>query len=119
MSAFDEVTQKVSGAEVQADIEPGASVIVNGKREDWRGKLGHFLRYLAQQLDGRLTLAVEFRTTHPVDVVRQRFCMDKGMECAADLLMVATTESAKLGKRHPNRPKQVADKKRRRRTKNE
>jgi len=109
MSGFDEIAQTVSDTVVEADIGPGASVIVNGKREDWRGKLGHFLRYLAQQLDGRLTMAVEFRTTHPVDVVRQRFCMDKGMACAADLLMVATTESAKFGRRHPNRPKQVAE----------
>lgn len=85
------------------DVEPAASVLVNRDRNDWRSIVAKRLRLWSQQLDGRLTLAVEFRSTHPVDAVRLRACLDRGMACAADHAAEAATESARLGKRHTKR----------------
>lgn len=78
----------------------GATVHVNRLRTDWRGRVGHLLRYWAQRIDGRLTLAVEFQTTHPIGPIRQKFCLDRGMACVADHALVATQEVAKWSRTH-------------------
>lgn len=75
-------TSDQAGVAKGAVNSAGASILVNKDGSGWRDWLGKKLRAWAQRLDGRLSLSVEFRTTHPVDPIRLQYCMDKGLECA-------------------------------------
>lgn len=78
----------------------GASIIVNKGGSGWRDAVAQALRRWAQRLDGRLSLTVEFRTTHPVDQTRLQYCMDRGLECAVQHATEFARESARYGKRY-------------------
>lgn len=78
----------------------GASILVNKAGSGWRDALGQAMRLWAQRIDGRLSLTVEFRTTHPVDQTRLQYCMDKGLECAVQHATEFARESARYGKRY-------------------